>query len=294
MGTVVSLSELSPLGRLMRQWRVARGLSQLELALRAGVSARHLSFVETGRAQPGRELVLRLASTLDLPLRDRNAALNAAGYAPIYRQGNLRAPEMAPVAHALDFMLRQQEPYPGMVIDRTCEVLKLNRAAERFLGLFIGSSCTAVRASGPLADVGAHEACAHPMNIARLLLEPEWLRPYVANWAEVARLVLLRLRRELGAEPPGSEAAACLDHLLSLPGLPDGGRVPAPEAPAPPLVPSEFRKDGQVYRLFTTLASFGTPQDVMLQELRIECSFPVDDVTDALLRALAGATPASA
>lgn len=290
MGTAVSLAELSPLGRLMRQWRVARGLSQLELALRAGVSARHLSFVETGRAQPGRELVLRLTSALDLPLRDRNAALNAAGYAPIYRQGNLRAPEMAPVAQALDFILRQQEPYPAMVIDRTCEVLKLNRAAERFLGVFIGESCSAPPAAGPLAEVSAHAGCPHPMNIARLLLEPEWLRPYVANWTEVARLVLLRLRRELGTEPPGSEEAGHLEHLLALPGLPDGGRAPAPEVAAPPLVPTEFRKDGRVFKLFTTLASFGTPQDVMLQELRIECSFPVDEGTDALLRELAVTT----
>lgn len=288
MGTVVSLADLSPLGRLMRQWRVARGLSQLELALRAGVSARHLSFVETGRAQPGRELVLRLTSALDLPLRDRNAALNAAGYAPIYRQGNLRAPEMAPVVQALDFILRQQEPYPAMVIDRTCDVLKWNRAAERFLRVFVGASCSAPAAQGPLADVGAHADCAHPMNLARLLLEPDWLRPYIANWSEVARLVLSRLRRDLGAEPPGTEGALQLEHLLAQPGLPDGGKAPAPEVAAPPIVPSEFRKDGRVFKLFTTLACFGTPQDVTLQELVIECSFPVDEGTDALLRELAG------
>jgi hypothetical protein len=229
-----------------------------------------LSFVETGRAQAGRDVVLRLASALDLPLRDRNAALTAAGYAQVFRQGSLLAPEMEPVVRALDFMLRQQEPYPAMVVDRACNVLKMNGAGVRFLELFVGARLTS------------------PVNIVRLLLEPGPLRSAIANWEEVAELVLVRLRRELVAEPSCSELAALLDELDGrVPGLPDASRAFAPEASAPPVVPTEFRLGDRLFRLFTTLTWFGSPQDVTLQEMRIECSFPADDATDRYLRELA-------
>jgi len=286
------------LGQLLRQWRGARGLSQLELALKTGISARHLSFVETGRAQPGRDVVLRLASALDLPLRDRNAALNAAGYAPIYPQGNLDSPEMAAVVHALDFMLRQQEPYPAIVIDRVCQVHRWNRAADRVLGLLLGDRCRAPWASDGLPSLLRHAACPHPMNLARLLLEPEWLRPHILHWDDLARVVLVRLRRELGGDPPGSDAARHLEHLMALPGVPAECREAQPETAAPPLVSTVFRhvpseardsraQSGILLRMFTTLTTFGTPQDVTLQELRLETSFPADDGTEAFLRELA-------
>ncbi len=277
----------SALGRLLRQWRSARGLSQLELALRAQVSARHLSFIETGRAQPGREVVLRLARALDLPLRDCNAALTAAGYAQIYRQASLQAPGMEPISRALEFMLRQQEPYPAMVVDRLGNLLRVNRAARRFFELFLGSSAGLNGAlSGGPPGGGEGEP---PNNIIRLVLGPGWLKPFIANWDEVARLILLRVRRDVGGDPPGSEGGAFLDSLLALPGLPPGSEVPPPpEATALPLVPTEFHHGQRVFRLFTTLTTFGTPQDVTLQELRLESSFPADDATDALLREMAG------
>lgn len=270
MATSVRTNNVSSLGRLLRHWRGTRGLSQMGLALRAGVSARHLSFVETGRAQAGRDVVLRLASALDLPLRDRNSALTAAGYAPVFRQGTLQTPEMEPVVRALDFILRQQEPYPAMVVDRLCNVLKMNEASARFLRLFVD----------PLP--------AGPLNIVRLLLEPGPVRAGIVNWKEVAERVLLRLRRELLTGPACPELAEMLDGLAErVPELPDAGHAFVPEASAPPVVPTDFRLGDRVMRLFTTLTWFGSPQDVTLQELRIECSFPADAATDAYLRELA-------
>ncbi len=272
MATSVRTSNVSSLGRLLRHWRDARGLSQLGLALRARVSARHLSFVETGRAQAGRDLVLRLASALDLPLRDRNAALTAAGYAPVFRHGTLQTPEMEPVVRALDFMLRKQEPYPALVVDRLCNILKMNQASERFLRLFVD----------PLPD--------RPLNIVRLLLEPGPMRDAILNGPEVAERVIVRLRRDLLAGPSCPELAEMLDELSDrLPELPDVGRALAPDASAPPVVPTVFRLGDRTLRLFTTLTSFGSPQDVTLQELKIECSFPADDATDAYLREVAAA-----
>jgi transcriptional regulator with XRE-family HTH domain len=272
MATSVRTSNVSSLGRLLRHWRDARGLSQLGLALRARVSARHLSFVETGRAQAGRDLVLRLASALYLPLRDRNAALTAAGYAPVFRHGTLQAPEMEPVVRALEFMLRQQEPYPAMVVDRLCNILRMNEASARFLRLFVD----------PLP--------AGPLNIVRLLLEPGPLRDAIANWNEVAERVIVRLRRELLTGPSCPELGELLDGLAArVPELPEAGRAFAPETAAPPVVPTEFRLGDRTLRLFTTLTWFGSPQDVMLQELRIECSFPADPATDAYLREVAAA-----
>jgi transcriptional regulator with XRE-family HTH domain len=268
----VRSGNVSSLGRLLRHWRSARGLSQMGLALRASISARHLSFVETGRAQAGRDVVLRLASALDLPLRDRNAALTAAGYAPVFRHGPLHTPEMEPVVRALDFMLRQQEPYPAMVVDRLCNILKMNDASARFLRLFLD----------PLP--------AGTLNIVRLLLEPGPLREAITNWKEVAERVIVRLRRDLLTGPSCPELGELLDDLSArVPELPSTGRAFAPEASAPPVVPTEFRLGDRTLRLFTTLTSFGSPQDVTLQELKIECSFPADPVTDAYLRAVAAA-----
>ncbi len=172
---------LSALGRLLREWRRARNVSQLQLAVAADISARHLSFVETGRAQPGRDIVLRLASALSLPLRDRNAALMAAGYAPLSAPAALAASESSAVMRAVDLILRQQEPFPAFVMGRLGHIQRTNRGAVRFLALFLGEA--AVEAGG--------------MNIFRLVLAPDQLRPHIANWPEVARVAVMRLRREV-------------------------------------------------------------------------------------------------
>ena len=155
------------MGPLLRHWRAARRVSQLDLALDADVSSRHLSFVETGRAQPSREMVLRLAEALEVPLRERNALLLAAGYAPLYRETDLGAPEMVDARHAVEFILAQQEPYPAIVVDRHWNVLLANQATHRFLALFL---------PGPPAG---------PVNVMRLIFDPQGVRPFVENWEEV-------------------------------------------------------------------------------------------------------------
>jgi transcriptional regulator with XRE-family HTH domain len=267
-----TITTVSSLGRLLRQWRQVRGMSQLELALATGISSKHLSFVETGRAQPGRDVVLRLASALDLPLRDRNAALMAAGYAPMYGQNRLDSPEMAPVARAVEFMLRQQEPYPVVVADRFANILRRNQATDRLLTWLLGEG------------MGANPTGCD--NLYRLVLCPEGLRPLIRNWDEVARQVVMRVRRELSAMPAGPEGPAFLEELLNTPGLPDDCFDATPEVLAPPVVSTIIEKDGRVISLFHTITTLGTPQDVTLQELRIETSFPADAETEAFLRQL--------
>jgi transcriptional regulator with XRE-family HTH domain len=280
MATAHAGGVVSTLGPMLRQWRRVRGLSQFELAQQARISPRHLSFVETGRAQPGRDVVLRLSSALDLPLRDRNSALLAAGYAPIYRQGSLQAPEMEPIVRAVDFLLRQLEPYPALVFDRLRNIVKSNRACRRLFDLFLDPAAVAqARAAGPL-------------NLYRLTLDHRYLRPHIANWEEVAQVIVLRMRREIALGHGGPDVIAFLEELLATPGLPAGSYVPEPETPAPPVIPVELRKDGLVLRIFTTLTSIGTPQDVTLQELTVESSFPADAETDAFLRAVAEQDPA--
>ena len=269
MATATSITTVSTLGRLLRQWRQVRGLSQLELALATGISSKHLSFVETGRAQPGRDVVLRLASALDLPLRDRNAALMAAGDAPLYGQNRLDSPEMAPVARAVEFMLRQQEPYPVVVADRLANALRRNQATERLLTHLLGPD--------------RESEC---MNLYRLVLSPTGLRPMIRNFEDVARQVVMRVRREMlghahlarGPVVPGGAAqparpARRLQRRRARDGRPAGGdHHPREGRPRDLALPHHH--------------DAGHAQDVTLQELRIETSFPADAQTEAFLRAL--------
>lgn len=264
-------SPFSALGRLLREWRRVRRMSQLDLALDAGVSARHLSFIETGRAQPSREMVLRLAHPLELPLREQNTLLTAAGYAPIRRPHHVPDPRMDPVVKALDFILWQLEPYPACVLDRFCNVLRTNAGAVRLLALF------------PRA--GASEGT--PLNLLRLALEPGQLRPYIVNWEEVARLILVRLRRGMGANPSDHASADFLEKVLAIPGLPAQSPAPELDEMALPVIPCEFQLGRRTLRVLTTLISCGTPQDATLQDLCIQICLPADAATDRFLRSLA-------
>jgi transcriptional regulator with XRE-family HTH domain len=249
------------IGGLLRHWRAARRVSQLDLALEADVSSRHLSFVETGRAQPSREMVLRLAEALQVPLRERNALLLAAGYAPLYRETGLEAPEVAEARRAVEFILAQQEPYPAIVVDRHWNLLMANAATRRFLGLF------------PLGEVPA------PPNVLRLLFHPGGLRPFLENWEDVAGRLIQRVHREAAGSPPDAATRALLRELLDYPGVPTRWRTPELDRAPAPLVTIVYRLGGRALRFFSTVTTFGTPQDVTLQELRIECFFPGDAAT---------------
>jgi len=257
-------------GPLLRHWRAARRVSQLDLALDADVSSRHLSFVETGRAQPSREMVLRLAEALEVPLRERNALLLAAGYAPLYRETGLGAPEMVDARHAVEFILDKQEPYPAIVVDRHWNLLLANPATHRFLALFL---------PGPPAG---------PVNVMRLIFDPQGVRPFVENWEEVARHLVERVHRE-AAGPPDETTRALLQELLGYPGVPSDWRTPQLDRVPAPLLSIVYRKGDLRLSVFSTITTFGTPQDVTLQELRIECFFPADEATRVLLSGGGGA-----
>jgi transcriptional regulator with XRE-family HTH domain len=262
----------SPFGRALRHWRTRRRMSQLDLALAAGVSSRHVSFVETGRASPSREMVVLLADVLEVPLRHRNDLLTAAGYAPVYRETALEAPEMTQVRRALDFMLRQQEPYPALVLDRHWNVLQVNAGSGRVQRIFLDPAT--------VEKLG-------PPNAMRLMFHPQAFRPYIVNWEATAASLVQWLHRDVWSGFGGEATRRLLDELLSYPDVPRQWRTFDLAASTAPFLPIEFRKGDLVLRYFTTLTSLGTPHDITLHELRIEAFFPADRVTEEASRRLA-------
>jgi transcriptional regulator with XRE-family HTH domain len=268
--TVTSPTRASGVGDLLRDWRHRRRLSQLDLANDAEVSTRHLSFVETGRSQPSRELLLHLAEHLDVPLRDRNSLLLAAGYAPVYRERSLTDEDMDPVHAALDRILAGHEPYPAVIVDRRWDMVTANAAA---LNLFT-------------PGVAPH-LLESPVNVYRLGLHPEGLAGRIRNTGEYTRHLLSRLQRD--AATSGDPALVAL--LDEVRGYPDLTHPDESEAnPADMLfLPMEFTTvDGIELSFFSTLATFGTPLDVTLAELSIEAFFPADDRTREHLHSGAG------
>ncbi|ABC80125.1 helix-turn-helix domain-containing protein [Anaeromyxobacter dehalogenans] len=241
-------------GPLLRAWRTARGKSQLALALEAGVSSRHLSYLENGRSTPSREMVLDLAEVLGVPLRERNALLQAAGYAAVFRETPLDAPDLAEVRRALLHVLEASEPNPALLVNRRYDVLLANGAAVQLISHFA-------------------PAWRGRNNVALMLVSPDGLRPSVENWAEVAGHVLHRMRDELSAmaaRDPDDErllrvALEAEPELRAAPGASPGPAI---------LVPIRLRRGDLSLDLFTTITTVGTPLDITLQELRIETLFP--------------------
>ena len=260
-------AEPSPFPRLLKAGRKRRRLSQLELALQSGVSQRHVSFLESGRAKPSRTMILQLSETLDVPLRERNDWLVAAGFAPVFRARALDDPQMSHLLGAVRLMLSNHEPFPAIAIDRAWNIRLSNRAFERFESL-LGVDVW--------ARVGGSER-----NLMRLTFHPGGIRPLIANWSEVAPLLWHRARREAEAMG-GQDMKAVLAELApyqsheTLWG--DG------ESALLPVLPLELEKDGVRMSLFTVIATFGTPQDVTADELRIESFFPADAATEKLFR----------
>ncbi|WP_288378676.1 helix-turn-helix domain-containing protein [uncultured Massilia sp.] len=257
----------SDFGAALRYWRGKRGVSQLRLALDAGISQRHLSFLETGRAQPGRELILKLGPVLDIPLRQRNAMLLAAGFAPAYRERSLSDPELGAVMQALDFMLAQQAPYPALVVDRLWNLVMANDPAAHMMRLFLGLPLHA-----PIPRDGS-------VNVLKLILDPDGLRRCLVNWEEVCTDLLQWVQREAMGDGPGSEASVLLDELMALPGIAGAASQPNLERRALPFLPLRLRKDDVELNLFTTITTLGTPHDVTVHELRLESFFPADEAS---------------
>ena len=260
----------SAFGAALREWRTRRGLSQLDLAGDAGISSRHLSFVETGRSQPSREMVLLLARALDVPLRDRNDLLSAAGYAPLYRATDLAAPALAEAQRALDFILRQHEPYPAIVLDRHWQILQANGGTARLAEIFLGPGA---------AELG--------QNAMRLMLHPAGFRPHIVNWEAMAAALIQWLHRDVLSGLADAETRRLLEEVLAYPGVPRHWRQLDLDASTDPFLSIEFRRGDVELRYFSMLTSLGTPHDITLQEIRIESFFPADRATEDATRRLA-------
>ena len=257
---------MSGVGELLREWRGNRRLSQLELSAQAGVSARHLSFVETGRARPTREMILRLAEELDVPLRARNALLLAGGFAPAYSQRDLDAPHLATVLAALRAVLAGHEPYPAVLVDRHWTLVDANAAATLL---------TAAAAPALLEP---------PVNVLRLSLHPEGLAPRIANLSEWRAHILHRLDRQ--AQTSADPVLGAL--LTELRGYP-GGTAPADLAS--PIVPMRYRDGDRELAFLSVTSVLGTPLDVTLAELAIETFLPADPATASALTSRHGSRP---
>lgn len=266
----LSPSTPSPFGERLRHWRQRRRLSQLDLAHVADVSTRHLSYVETGRASPSRDMVLRLVDRLEVPLRERNALLEAAGYAPMYRERPLDAPDMASARAAVSRILECHEPWPALAMDRHWNLVMANRLV-------------------PLLMVGASPRLLEgPINVLRLSLHPEGLAPRIANLRQWREHLFERLRQQIHAT--GDEALAAL--LAELKAYPesfgnDAGVLPGEHHGV--LMPFQFNTGHGVLNLVSTTTVFGSPVDITLQELALETFFPGDEASAELLRQLASA-----
>jgi transcriptional regulator with XRE-family HTH domain len=247
-------------------WRKRRGLSQLQLALAAACSQRHVSFLELGRAKPSRDMVLRLSAALDVPLRNSNELLLAAGFAPAWTQTDLGAKALAPIRDALDYILAQQEPFPAVVVDRRWNVLQANKGAVALVEFLVGPLKTGVA-----------------LNLADALVAPDVLRPHLINWAGVVRYFLRSVEADAAADGT-AETADLLERLLSYKDVRSVMSEASPFGSEGPVLPMHFRKGGTSLRLFTTIATLGTPQDITLQELRIESFFPMDEATRDVFR----------
>lgn len=263
----IQQQQRSPFGAQLREWRHRRRMSQLDFALDAEISQKHLSFIETGRSVPSRDMVVRLAEALDVPLRDRNAMLVAAGYAPLYAARDLGDRSLAPARAAIDLLLRGHEPFPALAIDRHWTMLSANGAARALLAL-----------------VSEPTLLSPPINVLRLTLHPQGLAPAIVNFGEWRRHLLDRLKRQIRASAD-PDLVMLLGELEAYPGE-TAAPGPARDDPdfADIFVPLRLVEAGRQLSFFSTTTVFGTPVDVTLAEIAIESFFPADEATrDALV-----------
>ena len=258
----------APLGDLLRDWRKRRHQSQLALALQAGISQRHLSFVESGRAQPSRDMVLHLAEQLDIPLRERNRLLHAAGFAPVFSERPLSDPALEPARRAVERVLAAHEPYPALAVDRQWTLIAANRAVA------------------PLLAGASPALLAPPINVLRLSLHPDGLAPRIVNLPEWRTYLLQRLARECELTGDASSEALLAelrDYPISIASEPSRASLIA-HADARVFVPLELETSAGILSFISTTTVFGTPIDVTVSELALECFFPANSQTSDYLR----------
>ena len=266
--------EPTGVGPLLRRWREARHLSQLDLALEAEVSSRHISFLETGRAEPSREMLLMLCNVLDVPLRERNLLLLAAGYAPIYGETSLDDPRMNQVRAAVEIILKSNEPRSALAHDRHWNIVMANEAFIRFVTMVLGKR--------PAALLPLRVAPMPRLNVLHLLFDPNGFRRVIVNWEAIARSLLNEAYRRL-AWARDDALKKLIAEILSYPGVPARWREPELEAPHELILPMELNLEGRVARMFSTVTTVQTPHDVTLQELHVEVFYPADAETESVL-----------
>lgn len=261
---MLKLPEKSELGDLLKQWRGIRGRSQLDVSVDTGISQRQISFIESGRSIPSRSTLMGIAQALEIPLRERNTLLLAAGYAPLYSQAAWNSEEMKSISKALDRMIAQHEPYPAIVMDRYWNVLRTNDAAPRFFNCFL--------------DMSARTS---PRNMLHLIFDPKGMRPFIADWEALARTLIQRVHREAVGHMVDQKTKDLVTDLLAYPGVQSDWRAPE-KLSALPMIPMHFVKDGAMMNYFSLVTTVGTPQAIAAQELRVECMYPADDETEVL------------
>jgi transcriptional regulator with XRE-family HTH domain len=270
----------SRLGKLLRQWRTVRGRNQLDLSSEAGLSQRHISFIESGRSTPSRQTLLKIARVLDVPLRERNALLLSAGFAPVYSEAAWNSAQMQSVTRALERILHQHDPFPALIMDRYWNVLMTNDSAPRFFNCFV--------------DMSQRKG---PRNMLHLVFDPDGLRPFVEPWDQVAASLIQRVRAEATGRVIDEKTRELLQALLTysegIGPRPDDHRArqdrPKPRgedrretstASILPIIPISFRKSQRLLNYFSLVTTVGAPQTVAAQELRIESMFPADEETE--------------
>jgi transcriptional regulator with XRE-family HTH domain len=257
-----SKSTSAQLGALLRHWRDVRGKSQIDLSLDSGISQKHISQVESGRSVPSRQILIDIADSLDIPLRERNTLLLAAGYAPMYVEGSWDSEEMQSISRAMKRMLHQNEPYPAIAMDRYWNVFMANESAPKFFNCFF--------------DMSVRKG---PRNMLHLVFDPEGMRPFVVDWPVVAKSLIQRVYREALGRVVDDKTLELLNALAAYPDVKSEWQALKASSTLP-VIPLSFTKDGKVLNYFSMVTTVGTPLTLSAQELRIESLCPADDATE--------------
>ena len=256
---------------LLKYWRGRRGMSQLDLALSADVSSRHISFMETGRSKPSEEMVLRLAATLDVPMREQNNLLRAAGFEPVFDERDLASGAPPEIRRVIERMMVQQEPYPMVVMNRAYDVLNMNAAAQRLLPRLVADPT----------------ALLPPVNAMKGLFDPAGFRPFIVDWEDGARMLLARLHREALHHPEDERLAELVEAILAFPDVPEEWRIPDFSRGSEPTFRVRLKRGDVELAFLTTMTVFSAPQNVTLDDVQIESYFPLDEETQRFCESLA-------
>jgi transcriptional regulator with XRE-family HTH domain len=262
--------------QMLKKWRKQRRVSQLDFSLDAGISQKHLSFLESGRSKPSREMVMTISEALELPLRERNQLLHSAGFAQVYKQRALDNDEMSMVQDALQMSLKHHEPYPAIVADRNWNLLMANDASLRLVGLV-----------GEVEEVWQKVDPSGDKNVYRMTFSEHGMRPFISNWDEMATHMMQRLQRELSADPENDYLAALHKEIASDFHYEDKIGLLGNLTPIAPILPMHMTVNGVTLKTFSMISSFGTAQDITAEEIKVETFFPADEFTKVFFQRLA-------